>query len=575
MKKGEIFEGIIENIEFPNKGIVWVKDEASEEMVRVIVKNGMPGQKVRFQINKKRKNRCEGRLLEVLQKSEKETRQPACEEFPACGGCMYQTMSYKDQLAMKAGQVRALIEEALIRGGQVKPGAPDEADYIFEGIQGSPLEFGYRNKMEFSFGDAVKDGPLTLGLHKKGSTYDVLTTADCKIVHEDFTKILTCVLEYCQENNLSYYRKMSHQGYLRHLLVRRAQTTGEILVNLVTSSQTEHEFDELVRRLLNLQLEGHITGILHIINDSLADVVQSDETRILYGKDYFYETILGLKFKITPFSFFQTNSLGAEVLYSAARNYIGSTKDMTVFDLYSGTGTIAQILADVSKKVIGVEIVEEAVEAARENAVLNHLDNCEFIAGDVLKVLDDVEEKPDFIVLDPPRDGIHPKALEKIIHYQVPKMVYISCKPSSLARDLEALLAGGYRVERVQCVDMFPATVHVETIVLLSHKSPDSIINVKVEFGDGEGKVPLDAIAERAKKYQPKPKITYKMIQEYVEKKYGFRVHTAYIAEVKRSLGLTMYDAPNAVEELKQPRKHPPKEKVEAIKDALKYFEVI
>ena len=575
MKKGEIFEGIIENIEFPNKGIVWVKDEAAEEMIRVIVKNGMPGQRVRFQINKKRKNRCEGRLLEVLQKSEKETRQPVCEEFPACGGCMYQTMSYKDQLAMKAGQVRALIEDALIRGGQVKPDAPNEADYIFEGIQGSPLEFGYRNKMEFSFGDAVKNGPLTLGLHKKGSTYDVLTTADCKIVHEDFTKILTCVLEYCQENNLSYYRKMSHQGYLRHLLVRRAQTTGEILVNLVTSGQTEHEFGELVHRLLNLDLEGHITGILHIINDSLADVVQSDETRILYGKDYFYETILGLKFKITPFSFFQTNSLGAEVLYSAARNYIGSTKDMTVFDLYSGTGTIAQILADVSKKVIGVEIVEEAVEAARENAVLNHLDNCEFIAGDVLKALDDVEEKPDFIVLDPPRDGIHPKALEKIIHYQVPKMVYISCKPSSLARDLEALLAGGYRVERVQCVDMFPATVHVESIVLLSHKSPDSIINVKVEFGDGEGKVPLDAIAERAKKYQPRPKITYKMIQEYVEKKYGFRVHTAYIAEVKRSLGLMMYDAPNAVEELKQPRKHPPKEKVEAIKDALKYFEVI
>lgn len=479
MKKGEIFEGIIENIEFPNKGIVWVKDEAAEERVRVIVKNGMPGQKVRFQINKKRKNRCEGRLLEVLQKSEKETRQPVCEEFPACGGCMYQTMSYKDQLAMKAGQVRALIEEALIRGGQVKPGAPDEADYIFEGIQGSPLEFGYRNKMEFSFGDAVKDGPLTLGLHKKGSTYDVLTTADCKIVHEDFTKILTCVLEYCQENNLSYYRKMSHQGYLRHLLVRRAQTTGEILVNLVTSSQTEHEFDELVRRLLNLQLEGHITGILHIINDSLADVVQSDETRILYGKDYFYETILGLKFKITPFSFFQTNSLGAEVLYSAARNYIGSTKDMTVFDLYSGTGTIAQILADVSKKVIGVEIVEEAVEAARENAVLNHLDNCEFIAGDVLKVLDDVEEKPDFIVLDPPRDGIHPKALEKIIHYQVPKMVYISCKPSSLARDLEALLAGGYRVERVQCVDMFPATVHVETVCLLSKLNSGKYIDMK------------------------------------------------------------------------------------------------
>lgn len=562
MKKGEIFEGIIENIEFPNKGIVWVKDEASEEMVRVIVKNGMPGQKVRFQINKKRKNRCEGRLLEVLQKSEKETRQPACEEFPACGGCMYQTMSYKDQLAMKAGQVRALIEEALIRGGQVKPGAPDEADYIFEGIQGSPLEFGYRNKMEFSFGDAVKDGPLTLGLHKKGSTYDVLTTADCKIVHEDFTKILTCVLEYCQENNLSYYRKMSHQGYLRHLLVRRAQTTGEILVNLVTSSQTEHEFDELVRRLLNLQLEGHITGILHIINDSLADVVQSDETRILYGKDYFYETILGLKFKITPFSFFQTNSLGAEVLYSAARNYIGSTKDMTVFDLYSGTGTIAQILADVSKKVIGVEIVEEAVEAARENAVLNHLDNCEFIAGDVLKVLDDVEEKPDFIVLDPPRDGIHPKALEKIIHYQVPKMVYISCKPSSLARDLEALLAGGYRVERVQCVDMFPATVHVETVCLLSKLNVKHHIEVEITMDE------LDLTAAESK-------ATYDEIKAYVLEKFGFKVSQLYIAQIKRKCGII--ERKNYNQSKKEDAKVPkcPPEKEAAIMDALKHFQMI
>jgi 23S rRNA (uracil-5-)-methyltransferase RumA len=467
MKKGDIYEGTIEHIEFPNKGIVWVKDEASGEKVRVIVKNGIPGQYIRFQINKKRKNRCEGRLLEVLSKSEKEVREPVCGQFPACGGCMYQTMSYEDQLEMKAGQVRSMIEEALIHGGQVKADKPDEADYAFEGISGSPMEFGYRNKMEFSFGDAMKDGPLTLGLHKKGSTYDVLTTADCKIVHKDFTDILTVVLEYCRGKHLTYYRKMSHQGYLRHLLVRRAQTTGDILVNIVTSSQIEHDFSELVEQLLALKLEGHITGILHIINDSLADVVQSDETRILYGQDYFYETILGLKFKITPFSFFQTNSLGAEVLYSAARRYIGNTKDMTVFDLYSGTGTIAQILADVSRKVIGVEIVGEAVEAAKENAVLTGLDNCEFIAGDVLKVLDSVEEKPDFIVLDPPRDGIHPKALEKIIHYQVPKMVYISCKPSSLARDLEALIAGGYRVERVQCVDMFPMTVHTEVICIL------------------------------------------------------------------------------------------------------------
>ena len=214
-------------------------------------------------------------------------------------------------------------------------------------------------------------------------------------------------------------------------------------------------------------------GILHIINDSLADVVQSDETRILYGNDYFYEELLGLKFKITPFSFFQTNSLGAEVLYSLARSYIGDTKDMTVFDLYSGTGTIAQILAPVAKKVIGVEIIEEAVAAARENAALNHLDNCEFIAGDVLKVLDNIKEKPDFIVLDPPRDGIHPKALEKIIDYGVDRMLYISCKPTSLARDLGVLIPRGYKVERVKCVDLFPASVHTETVCLLSNRKPD------------------------------------------------------------------------------------------------------
>ena len=567
MKKGEIYQGIIENVDFPNKGIVQIEDK------KVIVKNAMPGQKVRFMINKKKGSRLEGRLLEVLEKSPLETRNPVCSIFPDCGGCMYQTMSYESQLEMKAEQIKKLIDQAVKSGGQVdEQGNPD---YIFEGIKGSPKEFAYRNKMEFSFGDEYKDGPLSLGLHKKGSTYDVLNALDCKLVHEDMNKILACVLEYCREQGYAYYHKMQHTGFLRHLLLRRGNTTGEMLVNLVTTSQIETDFQELKERLLNLKLEGKIVGFLHIINDSLSDVVKSDETRILYGQDYFYEEILGLKFKITPFSFFQPNSYGAEVLYETAREYIGDTKDMTVFDLYSGTGTISQILAAVAKEVIGVEIVEEAVTAAGENAKLNGIENCRFIAGDVLKVLDEIEEKPDFIVLDPPRDGIHPKALPKIIDYGVEQMVYISCKPTSLARDLEMFLARGYRVEKVCCVDQFCQTVHVETVVLLSHKKPDGHINVKVEFGEGEGKVPLDNIAKRAETYKPKERVTYKMIKEYIEAKYGFKVHTAYIAEVKRDLGLPMYDAPNAVEELKQPRKHPTPEKVEAIKDALKHFEVI
>ena len=567
MKKGEIYQGIIERVEFPNKGIVQIEDK------KVIVKNGMPGQHVKFMINKKKGSKVEGRFLEVLQRSPLETREPVCSIFPDCGGCMYQTMSYENQLEMKAKQIQSLIDQAVKAGGQVdEQGNPD---YVFEGIKGSPREFAYRNKMEFSFGDEYKDGPLTLGLHKKGSTYDVLNALDCKLVHQDMNEILKCVLEYCREQGYTYYHKMQHVGFLRHLLLRRGNTTGEILVNLVTTSQVEADFEELKDRLLSLKLEGKIVGFLHIINDSLSDVVKSDEMRILYGKDYFYEEILGLRFKITPFSFFQPNSYGAEVLYETAREYIGDTKDMTVFDLYSGTGTISQILAAVAKEVIGVEIVEEAVLAAKENARLNGIGNCRFIAGDVLKVLDEIQEKPDFIVLDPPRDGIHPKALPKILEYGVEKMVYISCKPTSLARDLEMFLEKGYRVEKVCCVDQFCQTVHVETVVLLSHKKPDGHINVKVEFGEGEGKVPLDNIAKRAESYKPKERVTYKMIKEYIEAKYGFKVHTAYIAEVKRDLGLPMYDAPNAVEELKQPRKHPTAEKVEAIKDALKHFEVI
>ena len=561
MKKGQILEGVIEKVEFPNKGLVYV----AEEDQYVLVKNGIPGQKIRFGINKFKHGRAEGRLLEVLERSPLETREPVCSLFPACGGCMYQTMSYEAQLEMKAEQMKEIIEGALASGHS----------FVFEGIKASPKEFGYRNKMEFSFGDEYKDGPLSLGLHKKGSTYDILTASDCKLVHEDMTKILTCVLEYFRKLGASHYRKMQHTGYLRHLLLRRGDTTGEILVNLVTTTQETYDLQPLVEKLLALNLDGKIVGVLHILNDSLSDVVQSDETKILYGQDYFYEKLLGLEFKITPFSFFQPNSRGAEVLYSTVRDYIGDIHDMTVFDLFSGTGTIAQVLAPVARQVIGVEIVEEAVEAAKENAARNGLDNCRFIAGDVFKVLDEIEEKPDVIVLDPPRDGIHPKALPKILDYGVDKIVYISCKVTSLARDLEMMQARGYEVVKGVAVDQFCETVHVETVVMLSHKKPDSVINVKVEFGEGEGKVPLDNIAKRAEAYKPKERVTYKMIKEYIEAKYGFKVHTAYIAEVKRALGLPMYDAPNAVEELKHPRKHPTAEKVEAIKDALKHFEVI
>lgn len=554
MKKGEIYEGVIECVDFPNKGTVRVDGE------RVTVKNGIPGQNVRFAINKKRKNKAEGRLLEVLEKSPLETREPVCSLFPACGGCMYQTMSYEEQLKMKESQIRSLLDEAIAAAGQTD--SEGNADYCFEGIQGSPKEFAYRNKMEFSFGDEYKDGPLSLGLHKKGSTYDVLTASDCKLVHEDLTRILNCVLNYFQERKTPYYRKMSHEGYLRHLLLRRSESSGEILVCLITSSQREEPLETLVQQVLELPLEGTIVGFLHIINDSLADVVQSDETRILYGQDFFYETILGLRFKITPFSFFQTNSKGAEVLYSAARDYIGETKDMTVFDLYSGTGTIAQILAPAAKEVVGVEIVEEAVEAARENAAANGLDNCRFLAGDVLKVLDEIPEKPDLIVLDPPRDGVHPKALPRIIAYGVDRMLYISCKPTSLARDLGVLIPSGYRVEKVRLVDMFPQTVHVETVVLLSKLNTKQHIEVELNLDE------LDLTSAESK-------ATYDEIKAYVLEKHGLKVSSLYISQVKRKCGLDVGQNYNLSK--KENAKVPkcPPEKEAAIMDALKYFQMI
>ena len=549
MKKGQEYEGKVLHMEFPNKGIVVIDDMKS------IVKNTIPGQNIRFAVNKIRKGKAEGRLIEVLDRSPIEIRKPACSVFGECGGCNYHTISYEKQLELKMGQVKDLIDKVC-------------DDYIFEGIIGSPMEWGYRNKMEFSFGDEYKDGPLSLGLHKRGSFYDILTTDDCAIVDEDYNKILACVLDYSKDKGIDYYHKLTHKGYLRHLVIRKAVKTEEILINLVTTSQYDEEIsggellDGLKNLLLKLELKGRIVGFLHSYNDSKADVVQSDRTELLYGRDHIYEEILGLRFKISAYSFFQTNSLGAEVLYSKARDYIGNTRDKNIFDLYSGTGTIAQLLAPVAKKVTGVEIVEEAVEAARENALLNNIDNCEFIAGDVLKVIDELKEKPDIIVLDPPREGVHPKALSKIIDYGVDRIVYISCKPTSLVKDLEILQERGYKVDRVCAVDMFPQTVHVETVCLLSKLQAKQHIEIDLNMDE------LDLTdAEK--------KATYQEIKDYVLEHSGLKVSSLYIAQVKQKCGIIErenYNKPKS-EDAKQPQCPPDKEK--AIKEALQHFGMI
>ena len=580
MKKGQVYEGSVVRVDFPNKGIVCVGDETA------VVKNSLPGQKVKFSVNKVRKGKAEGRLLEVTEKSPLETGR-TCSLFGLCGGCTYLSLPYEEQLKVKEEQVKRLLDSVLDK---------QEEPWIFEGIKGSPQAYEYRNKMEFSFGDEYKDGPLALGMHKRGSFYDIVTVTDCEIVDADYRLILQTVRDYFAQAKVSFFHRLSHEGFLRHLLVRKASRTGEILVALVTTSQnpwnrmesedpltdgktgmadsmgsgqTQYLIAGFKECLLSLEqdgkLQGKFVGILHITNDSIADVVQSDHTELLYGQEYFYEELLGLKFKISTFSFFQTNSYSAEVLYQTAREYVGDLggKDKTVFDLYSGTGTIAQLMAPAAGKVIGVEIVEEAVEAAKKNAEANGLNNCEFIAGDVLKVLDEVEEKPDMIILDPPRDGIHPKALPKIIAYGVEHIVYISCKPTSLVRDLEAFLAGGYVVEKACAVDQFPWTANVETVVLLSKGMVDSR-KVKVDFS-----------LEDMDLSEFKGKATYEQIKAYVLEQTGLKVSSLYIAQIKKKCGLDVgenFNLPKS-ENARQPQCTPEKE--EAIMQAFKHFGIV
>ena len=564
MKKGQIRTGVVRNVKFPNRAMVVLEplEGAADGEEICEVKGALPGQKISVVITKVRKGKGEGRLKEILEKSPIETvgvENGGCPHFNICGGCSYISMPYEESLKIKENQVRELLEPVLSKQQSVCQ---------IEPIRQSPVYYGYRNKMEFTFGDEVKDGPLALGMHKKGSFYDIVTVDGCRLVDDDYSAILRETLYYFEEKKTPFYHRYTHEGYLRHLLVRRASRTGEILAALVTTTQQEVDLESWKERLLSLPLNGKFAGILHITNDSMSDAVKCDSSEILYGRDYFYEELLGLKFRISTFSFFQTNTCGAEVLYETAREYVGSLvkeegkPDSIVYDLYSGTGTIAQLMAPVAKKVIGVEIVEEAVVAARENAKQNGLENCEFIAGDVFKVLDEIEEKPDFIILDPPRDGVHPKALSRIIGYGVEKLVYISCKPTSLARDLEIFIANGYEVQRCVPVDQFPWTTGIETVVLLSRKTPDDTIEVDLDLDE------LDITAAESK-------ATYQEIKDYVLKEFGLKVSTLYISQIKRKCGIDVGEHYNISQKENQKVPQCPKEKEDAIRAALEHFAMI
>lgn len=542
-KKDEIILEIAD-VNFPNKAYGYYEGE------KVIVKNAVPGQKVQAQVFKKRGSGVEARLQEVIERSPMERETGMCSHYALCGGCTYQTMRHEEELRLKERQVKRLLENAGI------------CVQSWEGIVPAPSETGYRNKCEFSFGDEEKDGDLALGMRKRMSYYEVVTLKDCNIVDADYLRIIEGTLQFFQERKVPFYHKARHDGSLRHLVVRKGAATGEILINLVTSSEVPFSVEEFKDMLLGLELDGSVCGILHSVNDGLADVVKSDEMRLLYGRDFFMEKLFDLEFKVSVYSFFQTNSAGAEKLYSIVKEFAGDVADKTVFDLYCGTGTIGQIMAEAgSKKVIGIELIEEAVVAANENAKRNHLENCTFLAGDVLKMVDELKERPDLIIVDPPRDGIHPKAIGKIIAFGAPEIVYVSCKPTSLARDLEIFQQEGYQVERVKLMDMFPRTVHVETVCLLSRGKVDGYVNVDLD---------TDKIVSKSKTGTA----TYKEIKEYINDKYGFTVSSLNIAQVKDKCGLNKR---NNYNKGKEGHKVPacPEKKEKAIKEAFAHFGLV
>ena len=528
----------------------------------VFVKDAVIGDTVTAKIIKAKKNYGYGRLMEVLKPSPYRV-EPKCEFARQCGGCQLQALSYDQQLVFKTNKVKGHLERI---GGFT--------DIPMEPIIGMDELFHYRNKAQFPVG-RNKEGKIVTGFYA-GRTHNIIENRDCALGVAENKEVLDRVIAHMEKYGIEPYNEATGKGLVRHVLIRYGYFTKEVMVCLILNGNKIPKEEQLVKSLC--EIPG-MTSITINVNKKHSNVILGEEIRLLWGQEYITDRIGDISYQISPLSFYQVNPMQTQKLYAKALEYADLHGEETVWDLYCGIGTISLFLAQKAKFVRGVEIVPAAIENAKENAKLNGLENTEFFVGKAEEVLPREYKKngvyADVIVVDPPRKGCDETLLETMVEMNPDRIVYVSCDSATLARDLKYLCERGYELRKVCPVDQFGMTVHVETVVLLSHKKADSYIHIDVEFGEGEGKIPVDSIAKRAEAYKPKEKVTYKMIKEYIEAKYGFKVHTAYIAEVKRNLGLPMYDAPNAVEELKQPRKHPTPEKVEAIKDALRYFAVI
>ena len=549
LEKNNIYTARIEGYSSEGLGIARIDGQV------VFVHGAVRGELCRVLVMKVLKNAAFGKVTELLEPSP-ERREPDCPYYGRCGGCDFRHLSYREELWAK----RQRVQDALTRLGG--------SDVEVEEILGAADPLYYRNKSQYP----VSAGKV--GFYR-ARTHDVVDIEHCLIQKPQADAAAAALRDYMRDFAVPSYDEKTGRGLLRHLYVRTNRRGESLVCVLANGERLPHE-EELVGRLRRAVPD--CVGVVLGVNTRRGNTILGERYRTLWGADTLEDELCGLTFRLSVPSFYQVNRDQAEVLYRKAVEYAGLTGGELVVDLYCGAGTITQVMAGGAGRVIGAEIVPEAIEDARENARRNGIENVEFFCGDAAQLAADFAGRglrPDVICVDPPRKGLAPEAIAAAAQMAPQRVVYVSCDPGTLGRDVKRFAEYGYRVQRAAACDLFPRTRHIETVVLLSHKKPDGHINVKVEFGEGEGKVPLDNIAKRAEEYKPKERVTYKMIKEYIEAKYGFKVHTAYIAEVKRDLGLPMYDAPNAVEELKQPRKHPTAEKVEAIKDALRYFAVI
>ena len=540
LTKNELYEAVITDYTAEGQGVAHVEGCA------VFVPNAIAGERVRLRIEKAQKTWAAGKIVEILEKSPHRVNR-ACPVAKLCGGCDFWHMDYDEETRLKAERVRTCLNRI---GGEQLTQVP---------ILAAPDCRSYRNKAQYPV--AVKKGRAYAGFFRAG-THQVVENRRCLILPEESDRVKDAVMDYVNQYRVSVYDEQRHAGLLRHIYVRRGAVSGQILVCLVVNGQAIPRPQALIERLV--KIPGFATLVLSE-NTKKGNAVLGDTFRTLYGPGYIEDTLCGLNFRLSPRSFYQVNHRQAQRLYQAAISLAGITKADTVLDLYCGVGTITLAMAAAAGRVIGVEVIPQAVEDARDNARRNGIDNAEFFCGDAGQAALELERqgiRADVIVVDPPRKGLNADTIEALSRFAPRRIVYVSCDPATLARDVALLKEKGYTLQSAQAADLFPRCAHVESVVTLSRKTPDDVIEIDLELDE------LDITAAESK-------ATYPEIKEYVLKHHGLKVSSLYIAQVKRKCGLGVGENHNLPSSGGRRQPQVPPEKEAAIQDALKYFSML